>query len=143
MKRTALHRRTPLRKRSRRARPRPTDEQIAAKHHALCWLAQFSERPCSGQIRLAHLIRKERLYFYGVPAESIWDDRVLVHACDAHHTQLDDVAIDRLEVPRQALPAELEEFAAEHSLTFLLGRNYGAIDDIQTAPAVDWPEEGT
>lgn len=113
------------RNRPRPKRSRPSDEQIAAKHSATCWLARFSDKPCSSWMELTHLIKKERLRFHGVPEDAIWDPRVLVEACDAHHHQLDDAPFDRIELPREALPLELEEYAAEHGMTWWLDRTYG------------------
>lgn len=109
-------------------KPRGEDNGI----YGHCWLAQFSDLPCDGRLRKAHLIPR-RLILRELPAEvsaaAVWDPRTWVWACGGisglagHHGALDQSRT--LRIPRQALPAELEEFAAEHGLTYWLDREYG------------------
>lgn len=97
-----------------------------------CWLAQFSDRPCDGQLRKVHLIPR-RLILRELPAEvsagAVWDPRVWVWACGGvvgvagHHGMLDYSRT--LRVPRSALPPELEVFASEVGLSWWLDREYG------------------
>lgn len=105
------------------------------KDRAVCFLAQFSDRPCDGQHRKAHLLPKQLLKREGVHA--VWDDRVWVWACGGpmgnggHHGMLDHSRT--LRIPRQAVPAAVEEAAAEFGLAWWLDREYGSNN----------PEEGT
>lgn len=134
---TFATRATPLRRKSRKTpKGRPTDEQIEQARGAECWLAQFATTPCSGIVRLCHLLPKERLRFYNVPESEIWNPAIVRPGCDGHHADLDDNGA--IEIPRLAIPAETEDFAAEWSLTWLLDRIYGPIEDVQTAPEVQW-----
>lgn len=95
-----------------------------------CWLAQFSEVPCDGQLVRAHLIPKQRIKREVVEHLDlvVWDPRVLVPACGGptgiggHHGMLDG---KQLSVPRSALPVGLEAFAAEHGLSWSLDRDFG------------------
>jgi hypothetical protein len=100
----------------------------------VCWLARFSDTPCSGRLRMCHLIPKSVL-LRELPAErsagAVWDSRVWVWGCGGlgygdggHHGLLDRPAVNELRIPRSALPAGLEEFAAEHGLTWFLDRTY-------------------
>lgn len=132
--------RKPLRRHRRPPRGKPTTEQIEARDEAMergdCWLAQFADTPCSGVWELAHLIKKERLRFYGVPESAIWDERVVKAACKGHHDDLDGPYGIRL--TRDQIPAETQTYAAEHGLDFLLDRLYGSREQVQTAPDIDW-----
>lgn len=90
-----------------------------------CFLVQFSELPCSGQLRRCHLIDAQLLRRRCL---DVWDERVWVPGCggivglSAHHGQLDSY---NLTIPRHMLPAGVEEFAAEHGLEYWLDRRYG------------------
>lgn len=92
-----------------------------------CWLAQFSEVPCDGQLVRAHLIPKQRIKREATAA-AVWDERVWVPACGGptgiggHHGMLDG---RQLSVPRSALPEGLEAFAAKHGLSWSLDRDFG------------------
>jgi hypothetical protein len=100
--------------------------------YGYCWLAQFSDKPCDGRLRKCHLIPR-RLILREVPAEvaagAVWDPRCWIWACggptgvSGHHGMLDTSRT--LRIPRSHLPAELEDFAAEHRLTWWLDRTYG------------------
>jgi hypothetical protein len=98
-----------------------------------CWLAQFSDTPCDGQLIRAHLISKQRIKReIHRPLEEmfriVWDERVWVPACGGisglggHHGALDGRI---LSVPRSALPEGLEAFAAEYGLSWALDRDFG------------------
>lgn len=107
-----------------------------------CWLAQFSERPCEGQLIRAHLIPKQRirrelrgrhdLGYDGLDA-AIWDPRVWVPACggptgcSGHHGVFDG---RQLYVPRWALPEGVEEYAREYGLVWSLDRDYGVAEEV-------------
>lgn len=52
-----------------------------------------------------------------------WDCRSWVWMCEAHHHALDFTRT--LKIPRDALPAAVEEFAAEYGYTAWLAREYG------------------
>jgi hypothetical protein len=93
-----------------------------------CFLAQFSRKPCEGQLRRVHLISKQALRRRG---HDPWDPRSYVLACggpwpglSAHHGELDAF---RLRIPREALPREVEELAAELRMVFYLERRYGSL----------------
>jgi len=64
-----------------------------------------------------------------VEYDLLWDPRVWRWACggpmgsSGHHGMLDTART--LRIPRHAIPAETEEFAAEHGLTWWLDREYG------------------
>lgn len=93
-----------------------------------CFLAQFSDRPCEGELRHVHLIEKQALARRGL---NPWDTRSWVWACGGpwpglagHHGELDSY---RLRIPRLALPVEVEELAAEVGMRFYLDRRYGRL----------------
>lgn len=119
-----------------------------------CYLRGFSDRPCDGRLVKAHLIPQNRIaqeFPHGVvivdgrrerahPIENPeWervslqalqaDDRSWVWACGGpmgnagHHGMLD--ASRTLRIPRDRLPAGLEEFAEELGLAWWLEREYG------------------
>lgn len=103
-----------------------------------CWLAQFSNVACDGQLVRAHLIARQRLVrevTNRLPNEEafkvIWDERVWVPACGGptgiggHHGQFDGCT---LLVPRSGLPEGLEAFAAEHGLGWVLDREFGLLE---------------
>lgn len=115
---------------------RAFDEQFddAIEREPECWLAQFSDRPCSGRLVRAHLIPRQvllRELRAEVSAGAISDRRSWVPACGGpqgdggHHGMLDRPAVNELRVPRSALPPMLEVFAAEHGLSWFLDRCYG------------------
>lgn len=96
-----------------------------------CWVAFHivSPGPCSGRLVKAHLIPAQLL-----KREQLdhWDPRVWVPLCggatglSGHHGQLDHSRT--LKIPRDALPPAVEEFAAEHGLTWYLEREYGPLE---------------
>ena len=86
-----------------------------------CWVAMNvdSPGPCDGYLVRAHLIPKQTIRRETQGAD-LWDDRVWVPVCGGptgiggHHGQLDYSRT--LRIPRDALPAAVEEFAFEHNL---------------------------
>lgn len=105
-----------------------------------CWLARFSARPCEGRLERAHLIpqqtirrelrlarprrkggRAEQRYAWRV----IWDERIWVPACQAHHHALDQSR--KLRISRSDLPQTVEDYAEEHGLGWWLARAYGPL----------------
>lgn len=95
-----------------------------------CWVALHvpNPGPCNGQLVRAHLIKQQTIRREAGKAH-VWDDRVWVPVCggptgcSGHHGQLDYSRT--LRIPRDALPIAVEEFAAEHGLTWWLEREYG------------------
>jgi hypothetical protein len=71
------------------------------------------------------VIRRELGAYYS------WDERTWIWGCGGltgiggHHGQLDHSRT--LRVPREKLPPGLEDFAAEHGLTWWLDREYGPL----------------
>lgn len=89
-----------------------------------CWLRQFSQMPCAGRLELAHLIRAQVIRKEVSRDERIvWCSAVCRWACHAHHGQLDQAKT--LRIPRSAIPAETEVWAAENGLEWWLTRVYG------------------
>lgn len=91
-----------------------------------CWLAQFSDRPCEGELRRVHLIEKQALRRRG---HDPWDERAWVAACggpwpglSGHHGALDQF---KLRVPADALPEPLIALAEEIGMVPYLERRYG------------------
>lgn len=135
-----------------------------------CFLAQFSDRPCEGRLVRVHLIPQQLLKrelprgvewvddewrpvaragrtkgaVYRSVRALCGDPRSFVPGCggpmgdSGHHGHLDRART--LRIPRDALPPELEEFAAELRLEWWLEREYGAgprpTDLTWAAPAV-------
>jgi hypothetical protein len=98
-----------------------------------CWVA-FNVPgcgPCDGPLVRAHLIKQQTIR-REAGKQHVWDDRVWVPCCGGptgvggHHGQLDYAR--SLRIPRSALPVMVEEFAAEHGLTWWLEREYGATE---------------
>lgn len=95
-----------------------------------CWVALhvIEPGPCDGRLVRAHLIKQQTIR-REVGPEHVWDDRVWIPVCGGptgvggHHGQLDFSR--SLRIPRDALPVMVEEFAAEHGLTWWLEREYG------------------
>lgn len=95
----------------------------------MCWAAFYvpGAGPCDGREVRAHLIPKQLLKREGLDP---WDSRVWVLMCGGptgvggHHGQLDYSRT--LRIPREAIPAPVEEFAVEHDLSWWLDREYGA-----------------
>jgi hypothetical protein len=93
-----------------------------------CFLAPFSSTPCDGQLRRVHLVEKQALRRRG---HDKWDRRAWVWACggpwpglSAHHGEFDAY---KLRVPRERLPAAVEELCAELGMLFYLDRRYGVL----------------
>lgn len=96
-----------------------------------CFLARFSTRPCDGRLVKAHLLPRQLLRRQGHP-DAIDDPRSYVWACggpcgcSAHHGAFD--VARTLRVPRAAIPAGVEELAAELGLLWYLDREYGSLE---------------
>lgn len=96
-----------------------------------CFLAQFSDRPCDGQLVRVHLIPRQLLKREGL-ARFIYDERTWVPGCGGptgiggHHGMLDHSRT--LRIPREALPAAVEHVAADLALTWFLEREYGPLE---------------
>jgi len=96
-----------------------------------CWLAQFSDTPCDGQLVKVHLLPRQLLKREAPDRaqELIEDPRSWVPACGGpcgnagHHGQLDHSRT--LRVPRHMLPLGVEEVADELRLSYWLDREYG------------------
>jgi hypothetical protein len=109
-----------------------------------CYLARFSDRPCDGRLISAHLVPRKLLRrqfpkgttvqrdgeeIFVSLAEMVLDQRTWVWACggimgnSGHHGMLDTSRT--LRVPRWALPAGLEAFAAEVGVEWWVEREYG------------------
>lgn len=86
-----------------------------------CFLARFSDKPCSGRMDKAHLLKQQTLRREHV--EDVWDPRVWVPACRSHHAAFDVARTIR--IPRSDLPVGLERFAEAHGLAYWLEREYG------------------
>jgi hypothetical protein len=98
-----------------------------------CWIAEHVvlPGPCDGQLVKAHLIAKQTIKREAQGAD-LWDPRCWVPICGGitgsggHHGALDYARTIR--IPRDALPVAVDEFAAEHGLTWYLERNYGPLE---------------
>lgn len=90
-----------------------------------CWLAQFaSGASCEGRMQKAHLIRAQVIRREVSRDKTVlWTPAVWRPACYRHHMMLDHAKT--LTIPRSAIPAETERWAAEHGLTWWLDRTYG------------------
>lgn len=117
-----------------------------------CWASMWvpGAGPCDGQLIKAHLLPKQvirRELAAGVKErrfngslrslkevrealeDLVWDAAVWVPMCGGptgiggHHGQLDHSRT--LRIPRDAIPSDLEAFAAEHGLSWWLDRTYG------------------
>jgi hypothetical protein len=93
-----------------------------------CWFAETlgpGVGRCEGRLVRAHLLpnnpKREG-------SEAVWDNRTFVYGCGGptgiggHHGALDTART--LRVPRGKLPPGLEDFAAEHNLTWWIEREY-------------------
>ena len=91
-----------------------------------CYFAQYDSKPCSfrddGRPDRAHLIPKQRMRITNLPDGVVWDSRVWVPACRAHHHRFD---MRFFNLKRDQLPPAIEDFAAEHRLVWSLRRDYG------------------
>ena len=112
----------------KRARP-PAERETLYTYGALpaeevvCFFAQFSSEPCSGRMERAHLVRAQTIRReVGRARAVIWCPAVWRHACFRHHWMFDQAKT--LIVPRSAIPADTEQWAAEHGLTWWLDRTY-------------------
>lgn len=106
------------------------------KRRPSCWLAQFSEVPCDGKLRKCHLIPAQTIK-REVGKTHAWDERAIVWGCggamgiSGHHGMLDHSR--NLRIPREMLPAEVEEFATEFGLEWWLTREYGPREQVEFA----------
>lgn len=91
-----------------------------------CFLAPFSDKPCRGRMDPAHLIAASflRQELDEPHRDVVWDPRIIVLVCRWHHHAFDN---RRLIVPRESLPAGVEEYAQEHQLSWHLDKRYGAL----------------
>jgi hypothetical protein len=85
-----------------------------------CFFASQDE-VCEGRLDRAHLIPAQRLRRNGLDPS---DERTWVRACRHHHHQFDHRFI---RLPRERLPSEIEEYAAEHGIEWSLTRDYGEL----------------
>jgi hypothetical protein len=91
-----------------------------------CFLAPFSRKPCEGELRKIHLIEKQALKRRGLDP---WDEATWVWGCggewpgiSAHHGELDSY---KLQIPPEALPVALLNFAHEFGFIPYLERRFG------------------
>jgi hypothetical protein len=95
-----------------------------------CWFAEtfWDAGPCDGQLVRAHLIKEQTLRREAPDADPK-DPRVWVPACGGPMGNAGHQAMYKPDgfrpVPRDVLPLELEEFAAEYGLGWYLARIYG------------------
>jgi hypothetical protein len=109
---------------------------------ATCWLAPFSQTPCSGRIEKVHLIAKQIVRrevwlpvangrvqapdtFPSTCRELVWDRRIWRFGCHGHHHDLD--CSKQIVLGRSDLPSSVEEFAREYGLVAWLDRTYGEL----------------
>lgn len=115
----------------KRAKPRKRERDTLYTYACLpaevpeCFFAQFApDVPCDGRLEKAHLIRAQVIRReVGATRAVVWDKAVWRAACYVHHTMLDQSRT--LVIPRSAIPAETEQWAAEHGLDWWLTREYG------------------
>ena len=89
-----------------------------------CFLAQFTGTPCGGRMERAHLIREQTIRREVSRSKLIlWAPAVWRPACHVHHGELDQSK--KLRLPRSAIPAETELWAATNGLTYWLDKTYG------------------
>lgn len=89
-----------------------------------CFLAQFTGTTCAGRMERAHLIREQTIRREVSRSKLIlWAPAVWRPACHRHHGELDQTKT--LRIPRSAIPAETEQWAADHGLDWWLDRTYG------------------
>lgn len=97
-----------------------------------CWLADNgvmeNDRPmppCDGRLVRCHLVKQQVIQRRG---HDPWDSRAWVWGCGGpqgnggHHGMLDQSR--KLRIPRERLPAAVEEFASELDLVWWLDREY-------------------
>jgi hypothetical protein len=110
----------------RRERERPTlyTYGFLPGETPTCFLAQFTDTPCAGRLELAHLIRAQKIRQHVSNKHAVvWSEQVLRWACHSHHGMLDQAKT--LRIPREAIPAETEQWASEHGLSWWLDETYG------------------
>ncbi|HEY4452355.1 MAG TPA: hypothetical protein VGN13_12270 [Solirubrobacteraceae bacterium] len=98
---------------------------------ATCFLARFTDTPCSGRLERCHLIARQTIKReVQLPEgderdfrEILWDPRVWVPGCVFHHGQLDMAR--KIRLARGDLPVGVEEFACEFGLVWVLDRVFG------------------
>jgi hypothetical protein len=87
---------------------------------------------CDGRPVRCHLIRRQVIRrevgkrFEDDPRTWVWGCGGIT-GIGGHHGKLDWAGVGRMYVPRDRLPAELEEFAAEVGLEWWLEREYGLL----------------
>jgi hypothetical protein len=92
-----------------------------------CFFAYLGD--CSfradGQPDRAHWIPAQRLRAEGVTGADIWDRRAWTPMCRRHHDRFDGRdALNKITLTRRHLPPGLEDYAAEHGLTWSLELDY-------------------
>jgi len=97
-----------------------------------CWLAQFSDEPCDGELVRVHLIPRQLIrrevrpkslipMVVSDPRSWVWGCGGLMGNC-GHHGMMDHSRT--LRVPRDAIPAGTEMLAKELGLVWWLDREY-------------------
>lgn len=102
-----------------------------------CWFARLpGASACDGRLVRCHLIPRQTIR-REVSRSAVLDIRTWVWGCGGpmgvggHHGMLDYSRT--LRIPRNRLPAQVEEFAAEHGLTWWLDRTYGPLEQLEPA----------
>lgn len=102
-------------------------EVVMPRRAEVCFLAEFSDKPCDGRLVKAHLLPRQLLKREHVE-HAITDPRSWVWACGGpmgnagHHGMLDTSRT--LRVPRDRIPRVTEDLAKELGLTWWLDREY-------------------
>lgn len=97
----------------------------AALYPSRCWFKATVAGcgPCEGPLQRAHLVRAQVIAReVNAEFETLWDPRCWVPGCERHHRMLDHSR--QIRIPRELLPAAVEEFAGEHGLTWWIDREY-------------------
>lgn len=85
-------------------------------------------RDCDGPLDPHHLVTQQQIkkVVRGIDARGfrLNDERNIVPVCRRHHDLYHGC---RLRIPREALPAGVEDFAAELGLEWWLERQYGSL----------------
>jgi hypothetical protein len=122
MKRTALARKTPLKRKPWRKALGTPETRLSFKEAVCstsCLMKDNSRVPCRGPLQAAHMLPKRLLRELGYGAEVIYDPASSVSLCEGHHTR-HDFYVER--VPAELLPVHVVQFAAELGLSYALRR---------------------